>query len=93
MKINLKMGCLKMHRPFNGFEAAFISTYNSKLINYCRNSHKMRISFYLMPLNYEQNEPLDVPMYAIGQGIMRLNRIILRFVRSALFLSIPGLWV
>ena len=26
-----------------------------------------------MPLNYELIEPLDVPTYAFGQGIMRLN--------------------
>ena len=36
-----------------------------------------------MPLSYERNSPLDVPAYAFGQGIMRLCRLILRFVHSA----------
>ena len=38
-------------------------------------------------LYYKQNEPLGVHLYAVGQGKMRYIRILLRFVRSALFFS------
>ena len=33
----------------------------------------VRISFRFMPLNYERNSPLAVPVYAFGQSVMRLK--------------------
>jgi len=39
--------------------------------------------FIFMPSNYEFNEPLDVPAYAIGQGIVR-QRIAQYFVSFVL---------
>jgi len=65
---------VKMHRPFNG---SFIYR-----INYGRNMQSVFLLF--MPLNYKRYSPLDVQMYAFGQGIMR-KRIILRIGCSALF--------
>lgn len=33
--------------------------------------------------DYKQNAPLDIPMYVVRRGIMRILLIILRFARSA----------
>ena len=79
-----------MHRPFDGFSCEFTSIANCFNLQFIVGIRKMRIPLYFMPSNYKFNEPLDVPAYAVGQGLVRCkNHTRLRFVCSALFLNLP----
>jgi len=61
-----------MHRPFDGFSCEFTSIANCFNLQFIVGIRKKcGFLFIFMPSNYEFNEPLDVPAYAIGQGIVR----------------------